>query len=95
MAEPDWRLTNQEKYLKGAGLAWARYRAPSETWAHDHCAFCWAKFMEPGAGVADTLSEGYTTTVEHEHGARCHWICGTCFDDFAARFEWQLEPESD
>jgi hypothetical protein len=43
-------------------------------------------FMEP--------AEGYATTDEHETGARYHWICKQCFDDFADLFEWRVvEPE--
>lgn len=45
----DWRLHGQEKYLQGITLTWKRYRAPSATWDHDHCAFCWAKFVDAGS----------------------------------------------
>ena len=45
--EPDWRLRNRENYLKGVTLVRRPYRRypPDTTWDHDHCAFCWAKFM--------------------------------------------------
>ncbi len=48
--------------------------------------------MEAGDGhtSADTLTEGYTTTADHERGDGYHWICPTCFDDFAERFEWRV-----
>lgn len=100
----DWRLGGQERYLQGAALVWKRYRARNETWDHDHCEFCWAKFMDPDlseahrrwvADNADILVEGYTTTAEHEHGADYHWICKRCFDDFAERFQWRVLPPSD
>jgi len=82
MDQNDWRLGGQDRYLKGVTLfrrAYSRYR---ESWDHDHCAFCWTKFMvEDGPGV---LHEGYCT----EDGY--HWVCGTCFADFRAAFEWRV-----
>jgi hypothetical protein len=95
--ESDWRLGGQERYLREASLTWERYRAWSETWDHDHCAFCWATFMdaERAAGRSDILVEGYTTTAEHTHGAGYHWICKPCFDDFAERFRWRVLPSGD
>ena len=98
-AEADWRLTSQDQYLSGASLVRKRYRVSSEDWEHDHCAFCWAKFMDPGysdehrAFVAEnpeTLTEGYTTTAEHPSGADYHWVCPGCFDDFADAFRWRV-----
>jgi hypothetical protein len=53
--------------------------------------------MEAGDPNAppDALTEGYTTTAEHEHGDGYHWICPSCFNDFAERFEWRVvEPDS-
>ncbi len=41
---------------------------------------------------ADVLTEGYTTTAEHENGADYHWICKPCFEDFAERFQWRVVP---
>lgn len=40
----DWRLTNQENYLKGQPLRYSRWVSRGSGWDHDHCAFCWAKF---------------------------------------------------
>ena len=71
---------------------------------HDHCEFCWAKFMDPKYSEAyrrhiaehpDVLTEGYTTTASHERGAVYHWICKSCFDDFAERFHWRVVPPPD
>jgi hypothetical protein len=76
------------------------YRARSETDEHEHCAFCWAKFMDPDgseahrrfvAGHPDVLTEGYTTTRTHRDGDESHWVCPTCFDDFAEEFDWRLQ----
>jgi len=60
MREPnDWRLTNQERYLKGATLVRRSYAPARAENDHDHCQFCFAKFMS--AGVPDSLCEGYST----------------------------------
>lgn len=101
-SEPDdWRLTGQEADLQDATLVRQPYRAHSPAWEHEHCAFCWAKFMDPNfsedhrsfiAEHPEILTEGYTTTAEHPHGAERHWICPACFDDFAARFAWRVVP---
>jgi hypothetical protein len=99
----DWRLIGEEDGLRGAQLVWTRYHAWSETWEHDHCEFCWAKFMDPEFSEAhrrfveehpDVLTEGYTTTAEHPNGADYHWICKRCFDDFAERFEWRVVKQA-
>jgi hypothetical protein len=56
--EPDWRPeTREEPWMYGARFRWVSYRAPSDDWDHDHCALCWAKFMD-GDGE-DVLREGY------------------------------------
>ena len=66
--DEDWRLRGQEDYLQGATLVLRRYKAWSEDWEHDHCEFCWAKFMDPLfspehaqfiAEHPDVLIEGY------------------------------------
>lgn len=43
--------------MHGASLRWARYQPPSPDWDHDHCALCFAKFMD--ADGDDILREGY------------------------------------
>jgi hypothetical protein len=81
----DWRLQGQERHLQRATLQWARWAPPRPGSDHDHCEFCWAKFMEEDG--PDVLHEGYATAD------RYRWICATCFHDFKDRFEWQLsEP---
>jgi len=80
--ENDWRLTNQQKYLHGVSLCWRRYSPPKPEWDHDHCEFCWAKFMdEDGTKI---LREGYA-----DEGER-HWICEQCYEDFKDLFDWQI-----
>jgi hypothetical protein len=78
----DWRLVGQEKYLYGATLRWKRYTPPSEEWDHDHCVFCWAKFMD--VDRPNILREGYATEDN------CYWICEQCFGDFKEMFQWRL-----
>lgn len=75
--ERDWRLTNQECYLKNRTLEYRRY--PSGA-AHDHCEFCFQTFGE----MAEGLREGYCTQDEY------HWICCACYTDFKAQFCWTL-----
>jgi hypothetical protein len=82
----DWRLTNQERYLLGAKLHWSLWTRPRDEWDHDHCEFCWAKFMEEN--LPEMLHFGYTTPD------RYYWICKECFEDFKDHFQWQLEPEA-
>ena len=82
MAEEDWRLRNQEKYLLGKTLTWKRYTTRSEEWDHDHCAFCWQKFMDQD--LPDVHREGYATEDDY------YWICKICYEDFKDRFQWKL-----
>ena len=81
--EPDWRLRGQEQYLQGATLVWRIYLngTGNPKWDHDHCEFCWAKFMVED--LPEVLHEGYSTED------RSHWICPDCFNDFNAQFQWR------
>jgi hypothetical protein len=82
----DWRLHGQERFLQGVTLVRRDYRvhAQDTKWDHDHCAFCWAKFMVEQR--ADTASAGYATIDD------ATWICDTCYRDFKVRFGWSLAP---
>ena len=82
----DWRLSTPKDYLRGRTLVRKPYRPPRPDWDHDHCSFCWAKFMEPGA--PETLHEGYATEDE-----AC-WVCAECFDDFRELFGWAVKSWS-
>jgi hypothetical protein len=85
MREPnDWRLTNQERYLRDVTLSWEAYSPASPENDHDHCEFCFSKFMI--SPTPDTLHEGYATPDKYR------WICRTCFDDFLDLFGWQVSP---
>ena len=86
MAAPDdWRLTGQERYLVNAVLHWAEWHKPRPEWDHDHCEFCFAKFMEESCPEA--LHAGYTTPDNYR------WICPTCFEDFREQFGWELKEK--
>lgn len=97
--ENDWRLNGQEKFLRGAELSWKRYHARDDTWEHEHCAFCRAKFMDPDFSKAhrrqvdehrDALTQGYATTAKHQRGVDGPWVCEQYFEDFADLFAWRV-----
>ena len=63
-------------------------------WDHDHCEFCWAKFMaadfppeqrEWREQHPDILTASYTPAQPQR---RRIWICPDCFEDFRERFGW-------
>lgn len=84
MVDPnDWRLTGQEKYLKGVTLYRKRYVAPRPDWDHDHCEFCWAKFMDSDA--PEIQREGYATEGDKK------WVCSSCYEDFKHTFKWLVK----
>jgi hypothetical protein len=102
----DSRLAGQERYLEGATLVKKPYRAWSEAWEHDHCAFCWAKFVDPDSSEArraredsQVLTEGYAALGAGPNGEDdYHWVCERCFNDFYSRFGWHVqggEPHAD
>lgn len=79
----DWRLQGQEKFLQGVSLKKKPYQKYRESWEHDHCEFCGAKFSEK----IEDLNIGYVTTDNY------HWICESCFVDFKAKFQWDVVTE--
>ena len=85
----DWRLTNQENYLKGVKLVRRKYIQSIENpdLDHDHCCFCWAKFSLIDA--TEFLKEGYATSDGY------HWICSQCFEDFKDRFQWAVHESTE
>src|SRR5258708_1625205 len=83
-SDADWRLTNQGTYLTGVTLHRRLYFFWSESWEHDHCEFCWRKFLVPGDVAMDfSTNEGWTTDDERR------WVCDGCFADFKSRFHWK------
>ena len=81
--EDDWRLQGQDKYLLDVQLMRSAYSPPRPDWDHDHCEFCWAKFMD--ADGPKNQRVGYKT-VEGDL-----WICDDCFGDFKSRFRWTIK----
>jgi hypothetical protein len=81
----DWRLTNQQQYLFGVTLQRKPYSQSHESWDHDHCAFCWAKFSETGG--PEIPHEAYATLDDY------HWVCPTCFSEFRTMFDWKVTGE--
>lgn len=77
----DWRITGQEDFLLSAKLIRKKYDGDD----HEHCVFCWHKFMKNADGMKDCSSEGYVT-VDGEY-----WICDNCFKDFYEPFGFILE----
>jgi len=98
--EDDWRLTGQETYLQGATLVRKPYRAKGDASEHDHCAFCWAKFVDTSFSDAHAAmarddsavqTEGYAAVGTGPGGqGDYHWVCVACFNDFRERFEWTV-----
>ncbi len=90
--ESDWRLhPGDEQYYSGLTLFRRRFRA-KYTSDHDHCEFCWAKFMEEGDPPHPEdqhvmVHEGYATEDSI-------WICDQCFSDFYERFSWKVAQDS-
>jgi len=81
----DWRLNNV-KGLQGLQFQRKRYTKWSDSWDHDHCAACWAKFAEfDGPGIQ---REGYATCDDYKHGAAYDWVCVSCFAGLQEAMGW-------
>lgn len=74
----DWRLTNQDKYLKEEKITFKMYVNRCTKTDHDHCEFCMERF---GDSIFD-LHQGYCTENDY------HWICEKCYEDFKEQFQW-------
>jgi hypothetical protein len=95
-----WRLADGSVMWSRSADAEPPARAVEEVepkrWDHDHCDFCWAKFMdtsrfddESREQHADILSAGYTPAPPNPRFGSA-WICPTCFEDFRERFSWTV-----
>ncbi len=99
----DWRWRCQDEKFAGVELTFKTYGQYSETWDHDHCEFCFAKFLPPNRldeyrrlapnDEHELLTEGYTTTDSYTRGADYAWICVTCFSDFDDLIKWEVVPQ--
>lgn len=76
----DWRLRNQEPYVRDVDLYRVAYQPYRAGWDHDHCEFCGRKFAVEGGDFI----EGYATRD------RYHWVCAGCYEDFKRRFGWKV-----
>ena len=99
-AQDDWRRRGQEQYLRNARLTLKRYQVLTAQWEHEHCEFCWHKFLDaeysethrkaleddPGSNSA----EGYTNLGDDERPPGKWWICSRCFADFESEFGWEV-----
>jgi hypothetical protein len=86
----DWRL-DQIRHLHGQKLVRKPYRRYSETWDHDHCAACSAKFSE--LDDPSHQHEGYATGPDYPKGPEYEWICIRCFDELKDETRWTAERE--
>lgn len=77
----DWRINGQEDYLMSKELIKSIY---SKETGHEHCIFCWHKFMKYPDGIENCSGEGYCTPDGK------YWICDKCFNDFKEDFNWKL-----
>lgn len=95
MTEDDWRVRDQEDYLREKILIHKNFKSnlpkelapdddPRNYNDHEHCIFCWHKFMEDCKDIEDCSTSGYCTLDEK------YWICEKCFNDFKERFNWKL-----
>lgn len=91
--EYDWRIDGNESYLIGKTLktvdVLAFYTSTKKEWDekdpkewhdHNHCCFCWEKFM---IETADKNPFAYCTDDDE------YWICKTCYNDFKKKFKWK------
>lgn len=83
-------VSDEHEHLVGITLRRMPYFRWSESWDHDHCELCWAKFMVASdAGDPEVEHEGYAN--EGVEGIRDHywWICVDCFAERAGEFGWR------
>lgn len=83
MKEDDWRLRGQEDYLQNEKFKLINFKVKEGGSLHEHCEFCWHKFMEHCENVDDCSEEGYCSEDDR------YWVCVECFKDFAEYFNWE------
>lgn len=106
-APDDWRRMGQEDRLAGLTFTWKNYQAYSGNWEHDHCEFCFKKFLDPDyadwmrEALADPSDEhagaGYANIRAGDTPSGRHWVCRDCFNDFRPEFGWEVvdsDPDS-
>ena len=80
----DWRLNGQEEYLYKARLQKKKFESAADSFYHEHCDFCYAKF----SNYDEDLHWGYYFDKGNYHD---FWICDTCYNDFKVQFEWTVD----
>jgi len=83
--DKQWRIDNARP-LRGLRLQFQSYTRWSDTWDHDHCAACGAKFAQ--SEEPDAQHAGYATRDDYRKGARYDWVCSTCFADLKGDMQW-------
>lgn len=91
----DWRLSGKDhiawQWLYGAVVRRIRYIESRERSDHEHCGFCWAKFMEHDyPDHSPMLHIGFK--ADDTSGM---WICDVCFQDFCDHFNWLIAESPD
>lgn len=90
----DWRLIGHEHALIGVMLRWEKYSGRD----HDHCYFCWRKFVNRDDPQIDpeqfennyVQDSGYVTVADRQGSKHTYWICRYCFPDFVSVFQWNV-----
>ena len=74
-----------DRKLSGITLHRRNYFLWRPGWDHDHCAFCWRKFVVAGnRAEPEDASQGWTTDSEY------YWICDACFEKYLRHFGWKV-----
>jgi hypothetical protein len=89
-SDKEWRIENA-RHPKGLKPQFRHYVRWSETWDHDHCAACWAKFAEFDG--PDIQHEGYAIRDDYPTGACYEWVCRACFADLKGDMRWAIARE--
>ncbi len=96
--DSDMRWNAHDEYLTGAEFCLQSFGAVGMH-EHEHCEFCWTKFMDPNFSDGhrafietnpDVLTRGYASTESWSPGIHKYWVCPTCFEDFRQRLGLRL-----
>ena len=83
--EDDWRLLRgQDEYLRNKKFQYKEFAKLRDEWDHEHCEFCWHKFMENPNEGEDCSKQGYCS-IDGKY-----WVCEDCFRDFAERLNMKI-----
>ena len=98
----DWRRWRDVESYAGATWTWKNYQALSAQWEHEHCEFCWHKFLDPNYSPAHLKAldnypdehspAGYTNLADDGLAPGTIWVCERCFADFQDECSWKVVP---